>query len=399
MPLLNRRAAIVGVYTTEQARRMKKSSFSLQLEALRGAVEDAGLTMSDVDGLCTMAGSDHLGAEGEGGAKVAMAHQFWSAQLGGRPLNLVLHGAASAVLPKAAAAVSAGLADVVVMFYGKSGVQTGPAGTPMPIDRAPRVYEWSFAQSGAYMSTWYALWAQRYMHEFGVKREDLAEVAVFTRHHATLNPESVMGSKGDITVDDVMSARPICEPLHLLDCSIDNDGGYAIVVASEAVARNCRHKPVWIIGGAEGYYTDFYATIDDPWFPKDGKAVRAAADKAFGLAGVSRDDIDIAGLYDCFTITTIRDLEEMGFCELGEGAAFVKEGHCRLGGKLPTNTDGGLLSNSHAGNPDGMPTIEVVRQLRGQCGARQVLEAKLGVSLSQGWAVHGAAGVLVMAAD
>ena len=133
MSFSNRRAAIVGVYTTEQARRMKRSSFSLQLEALRGAVEDAGLTMSDVDGLGTMAGSDHFGVEGAGGARVAMAHQFWSAQLGGRPLNLVLHGAASAVLPKAAAAVSAGLADVVVMFYGKSGVQTGPAGTP--IDR------------------------------------------------------------------------------------------------------------------------------------------------------------------------------------------------------------------------------------------------------------------------
>ena len=397
MPLLNRRAAIVGVYTTEQARRMEKSSFSLQLEAIRGALDDAGLTLADIDGLGTMAGSDHLGAAGD--MNLALAHQFWAQQLGGRPLNLVVHGAAAAILPKAAAAISAGLADVVVMFYGKSGVQTGPSGTPMPTDHAPRVQEWSFAQSGAYMSTWYALWAQRYMHEFGITKEDLAEVAVFTRRHATLNPASLMGSRGEITVDDVLSSRPICSPLNLLDCSVDNDGGYAIVLASEAAAKNCRHKPVWIIGGGEGYYTDFYASIDDPWFPEDGKAVRAAADKAFGLAGVSRDDIDVAGLYDCFTITTIRDLEEMRFCKLGEGAAFVKEGHCKLGGKMPTNTDGGLLSHSHPGSPDGLPTIEVVRQLRGECGARQVADAKIGVSLSQGWAVHGAAGVLVMAAD
>jgi acetyl-CoA acetyltransferase len=237
------------------------------------------------------------------------------------------------------------------------------------------------------------------MHEFGVTSADLAEVAVFTRHHATLNPDSVMGRKGDITVDDVLNSRFICEPLHLLDCSIDNDGGYAVVIASAEVARSCRHEPVWVLGGAEAYYTDFYQTINDPWFPSEGKSVRKATDRAFGLAGVSRQDVDVAGLYDCFTVTTIRDLEEMGFCKLGEGADFVKEGHCRLGGSLPTNTDGGLLSNSHAGDPSGMHTIEVVRQLRGQCGQRQVPDAKIGVSLQQGWAVHGMASVLVMGTE
>jgi len=397
MTFANRRAAIVGVYTTEQARRIDRSSFSLELEAIRGAVEDAGLTLADVDGLAPMVGSDHLSAEN--GFNTTLAHQFWASQLGERPLNLVVHGGGSAQLPKVAAAVSAGLADVVVLFYGKGARYTGPVDNPAAAGRAPRVQEWSFAQSGAYMTTWYALWAQRYMHEFGATSADLAEVAVFTRHHATLNPASVMGSRGDLTVDDVLSSRSICDPLHLLDCSLNNDGGYAVVVASEEVARNCRNKPVWVLGGGEGYYTDFYATIDDPWFPDDGKAVRSAANKAFGLAGVSREDIDVANLYDCFTITTIRDLEEMGFCKLGEGAAFVKEGHCRLGGKLPTNTDGGLLSNSHAGDPAGMPTIEIVRQLRGEGGARQVPDAKIGVSLSQGWAVHGVAGVLVMGTD
>src|SRR5205823_4228909 len=162
----------------------------------------------------------------------------------------------------------------------------------------------------------YAMWARRYMHEFSVTHADLAEVAVFTRYHATLNPDSVMGRKGEITVEDVLASRYVCEPLHLLDCSIDNDGGYAVVIASAERARDCRQKPVWILGGS-----------------------------------------------------------------------------------MPANTDGGLLSNSHCGDPSGMHTIEVVRQLRGECGARQVPGARIGVSLQQGWAVHGMASTLVMAAD
>jgi len=120
---------------------------------------------------------------------------------------------------------------------------------------------------------------------------------------------------------------------------------------------------------------------------------------AFQIAGVSRDDIDVGGLYDCFTVTMLRDLEEMGFCKLGEGADYFKEGHTRLGGSMPCNTDGGLLSNSQCTHPSGMHTIEVVRQLRGECGERQVPDARIGISLAQGMAVHGRAGTLIMARD
>ncbi len=376
MPFPKRQAAIVGVYTTKQGKLPDRTSFSLQLEAIRGALDDAGLTIGDVDGLLPMAMTDIVPG--------TTAHQFWAEQLGERPLSLVETGGASGQLAKAAASIAAGLTDVAVLFFGRAGNLTGPRGTAVP-DRAPRVRDdWSFATAGGYMTSWYAMWARRYMHEFNVTNADLAEVAVFTRYHATLNPDSVMGRKGEITVDDVLASRYVCEPLHLLDCSIDNDGGYAVVVASQAVARSCRKKPVWILGGAEAYYTDFYATVNDPWFPNEGKAVRKATERAFGLAGIAHSEIDVAGLYDCFTITTIRNLEEMGFCKLGEGAAYVKEGHLRLGGSMPTNTDGGLLSNSHNGDPSGMHTIEVVRQLRGECGERQVPNPKIGVSLQQG---------------
>jgi acetyl-CoA acetyltransferase len=385
-----RQAAIVGVYTTRQGKLADQTSFSLQVEAMRGALDDAGLRLADVDSVVPMSGGAHVPGTN--------ANQFWAEQLGERPIRYWDTGGASGALARTSLAIAAGMCDVAVLFYGKAGSLVGPRGTARP-DEAPRVPDWDFATAGAYMTAWYALWAQRYMHEFGVTSEDLAEVAVFTRQHATLNPDSIMGGKGEITVDDVVSSRYICEPLHLLDCSLDNDGGYAVVLASPEVARSCRKKPIWILGGAQAAYTDYYVTINDPWFPEEGKAVRSSTNTAFAMAGISRDEIDVLGVYDCFTITTVRDLEEMGFCKLGEGAHYVKEGRCRLGGSMPTNTDGGLLSNSHAGDPSGMHTIEVVRQLRGECGARQVRDARIGVSLQQGWAIHGTASTLVMAND
>jgi acetyl-CoA acetyltransferase len=340
----SRQAAIVGVYTTEQARRLPRTSVSLQLEAVRGALDDAGLTPADVDGLLPMDPDPRPGAVSE--------HMYWAEQLGEHPMTFMETGIASGAIAKAAVAIAAGMANVAVLFYGKAGWQVGPGGQQTP-DRAPRVGEWGFETHGAYMTAWYAMWTQRYMHEFGYTEEDLAHVPVTHRYHATLNPASVMGSRGEITVEDVVGSRYIAEPLHLLDCSIDNDGGYAVVVASAEVARDCRKTPVWILGGAEAAHTDFYMSIQDPWFPPGGASVRRTADRAFAMAGVSREDIDVAGLYDCFSITMLRDLEELGFCGVGEGAAYVREGHTRLGGAMPCNTDGGLLSNSHVGNPAG----------------------------------------------
>src|SRR5207302_144969 len=175
------------------------------------------------------------------------AEQAWATQFGGRPLTFAEPGSPGTGLAKAALAISSGMCNVAVAFWGKSGFKLGPGGTPVP-DTAPRVPEWHYAIMGGGYAHFYALWAQRYMHEFGVTPEDLAQVAVTHRYHATLNPSSVMGGRGEITVDDVLSSRMICSPLHLLDCALDTDGGYAIVVASAEVARNCRKTPVWILG-------------------------------------------------------------------------------------------------------------------------------------------------------
>jgi acetyl-CoA acetyltransferase len=323
---------------------------------------------------------------------------FWAEQLGGRPLTFMSTGHAPGGLAKAAAAIEAGLCNVVVSFFGKAGWKVGPAGMVTPTS-AVRVPEWSFEMFGAYMTPLYALWAKRYMHEFGVSSEDLAQVAVVQREHATRNPVSLMGERGLLTVDEVMTSRMIADPLHLFDCALDNDGGWAIVLASAPIARDCRRKPIWVLGGGEAVYTDYYASLTRPWFPEEGHAVRKATDIAFAMSGIDRTDIDVAGLYDCFTVTFLRDLEEMGFCKIGEAGDFVREGHTRLGGSMPCNTDGGLLSNTHCGIPSGLHTIEVVRQLRGEAGERQVEDAQIGIALAQGRAVHGEAGVLILASD
>jgi acetyl-CoA acetyltransferase len=390
MAFPQRQAAIVGVYATKQAKKLTASSFELEMEAIKGAIADAGLTLADIDGVIPLNANPHVG-------RVSI-HQFWAEQLGERPLTLLESGLASGAIAKAAVAIAAGMCNVVVLFWGKSGWNLGPGGTPTP-DKAPRVDAWSFETFGGGYTHMYALWAQRYMHEFGVSAEQLAHVAVTHRYHATLNPDSVMGERGEITVGDVVDSRMVASPLHLLDCALDTDGGYALVIGSKAVAEGCRKKPVWVIGGAEAAYTDFYMTINDPWFPEEGKAVRKTGDLAFAMAGVTRDDVEVAGMYDCFTVTMLRNLEELGFCKLGEGGDYFAEGHTRLGGKMPSNTDGGLLSNSHCGHPSGLHTIEVVRQLRGEAGERQIPDPKIGLSLAQGVSVHGQAGTLIMAVD
>lgn len=387
MKFPQREAAIVGVYTTRQARGMDRTMWSLELEAIKGAIADAGLHHSQIDGLIPMAYDTPLNL-----------HMAWTEQLGGRPITYMDVGNGSSAVAKAANAIAAGMASVVVIFFANANNPNGPRQLKVT-GSAPRVDDFQFMVHGAYMSVWYAMWTRLYMEQFGVDQETLAEYPVQMRANAMLNPESIMGPRGPITVEDVLSSRMIASPLHLLECPLDNDGGYAMVVASKEIAMDCRKKPIWVLGGAEATYTDSYKTITAPWNDPKGAAVKRCTEMAFEMAGITHDEIDVAGLYDCFAVTVARDLEEMGFCKLGEGADYMKEGHLWAGGKMPTNTDGGLMANSHNGNPSGMHTIEVVRQLRGECGERQLDDPKIGVTLAQGWSVHGLAGTLVLAAD
>ena len=299
------------------------------------------------------------------------------AELLGHPIRFYANsnvGAAStaAGLNLAAYAVSHGLAEVVVIANAVAGRGEGYASASRDeavaaMAKLSGPYEYVY---GTTRMSDYATLAMRHMYEYGTTSEQLAEVSVAQRHGATLHPLSVHGHRGDLTVDDVVTSRMIADPLHLLDCCSINQGGGAIVVTTaDHVRANGRHAPVALLGYGEGHsHIDPNAVESLTEFP----AAKVAADTAFGMAGVSRDDIDVAGIADHFTIGVLTGLEDAGFCKKGEGGAFVDKGGIGLTGRLPTNTSGGFLSFSHAGSCGIFTLIELVDQLRGDAGGRQV---------------------------
>jgi acetyl-CoA acetyltransferase len=377
------RAAVAGVYMTPQGDLSDRTPESVYMECVKGALEDAGLTLADVDGLIGPA-PEGVGIRGSlpGGA---------FADLIGHPLKFhasssIGASAQSAGIGLAAMAIAQGVCEVVVIptvaagrARGYAGADRNAAVAAMAKLGSPYEYIWGTTRVADY-----AVVAQRHMHEFGTTPEQLAEVAVAERYGATLNPLSYMGHRGEITIDDVLSSRMIADPLHLLDCCVVNQGGGCVVMArTERVRSLGRHAPVTLLGWGEGHgYLDPNHLTD----LTDLYGGRVAADTAFGLAGVSRDDIDVAGISDHFTINVIIELENAGFCKRGEGGSFVEGGALKIGGRLPTNTGGGFLSCSHAASCGLFTLIEVVHQLRHEAGPRQVENARLGY-------VHGVGGV------
>jgi acetyl-CoA acetyltransferase len=230
------------------------------------------------------------------------------------------------------------------------------------------------------------------MFEFGTTPEQLAEIAVQTRYNASRNPEAMFSDP--ITVDDVLSSREICSPLHKLDCCIRSDGGGAVVLVSEERARDLPNEPVWILGAGEATSHHTMSSWEDF---TESPAKRSAA-RAFGMAGVKPDEIDVLQVYDSFTITVLLTLEAMGFCGKGEGGSFVEGGRLRIDGDLPTNTDGGGLSSNHPGMRGIFLIIEAVEQLRGEALGRQVRGAELAaVNGTGGW--FSSTGTLVLGVE
>ncbi|MGH7962688.1 MAG: acetyl-CoA acetyltransferase, partial [Candidatus Binatia bacterium] len=337
-----------------------KTQYQLMVESARGALEDAGLTIKDVDGLFTT----NVGAMGI----VSLAEHLNlnpdyldSNSLGGS--SFVSHTG------HAAAAIAAGYCNVALIVYGsmwssdRFAVGTGGLGSGDP----PEQFENSF---GATLIGSYGLAAQRHMHEFGTTSEQLAEIAVTMRRHATLNPLAKF--RDPITVEDVLASRMISSPLHLLDCCMVSDGGGAIVVTSAERARDLKKKPISILGAAETCYHTSAGMRD-----LTDAAAKQTGPKALARAGVTHKDFDMAMIYDSFTITVCITLESLGFCKKGEGGAFAQNGRIGLGGELPINTDGGGLSSNHPGMRGIFLVIEATKQLRGECDERQVKDCRL----------------------
>jgi acetyl-CoA acetyltransferase len=222
----------------------------------------------------------------------------------------------------------------------------------------------------------YAMLAQRHMQEFGTTSLQLGEVAVACRKHASMNPNAQFQTP--ISLEDHQNSRYVAEPLHLLDCCPVSDGGAAVIVTSVERARDLKQKPVQILGLGQGH-PSWEVPQRAQWTTSGAKA---SGELAFKMAGLGPKEMDFAELYDCFSIVPIVTLEDYGFCEKGEGGAFVSGGRIQVGGEFPINTSGGLLGET--GMPGMQHILEGVRQLRGQCGPRQVQDAKLGIISNQG---------------
>ena len=362
-------AAIIGAAESDiGAVAANMSPIDLMAQGIHRALADCGLQLKDVDGVfcaCTQARTSAMSLCEYLHLPAAYTD---STIVGGSSFEVhVAH---------AQAALAAGLCSVAVIAYGSTQRTVGRRQASV---REYNPYETPFRPF--LPATAYALAASRHMHEFGTTREQLAEVAVAAREWALLNP--VAWEKKPLTVADVLSARPISDPFTVRDCCLVTDGGGAIVMVSADRAKGMAKRPVYVLGCGQAITHASISSMPD--LTKTGARESGAA--AYRMARMRETDIDVLALYDAFTINTILFLEDLGFCPKGEGGRFVAGGRIGPKGSLPVNTNGGGLSYCHPGMYGLFLLIEAVRQLRGECGARQVAQAETAL-------VHGNGGVL-----
>ena len=369
------RVAIVGAAEADEHGKLPhKSAFQLHAEAARNALADAGLGKDDVDAVF----SAGLWMGSETAEYLGIRPRYVDGtQIGG--CSFIAH------VQHAMVAIAAGVCEVALITHGESGAsRIGMPGTRFGADSFRLQFEVPFGLAGP--PTGYALAAARHMHEFGTTGEQLAEVAVATRKWASLNPRALM--RDPLTIDEVLSSRLISWPLRLLDCCLVTDAGGAVVVTSAERAHDCQGKPVYVLGTGEASTHVMVSQMPDfaRW-----DAARLAGERAFEMAGVTHADVDVAQFYDAFTIVPIMGLEALGFCQPGEGGPFVAGQRTAPGGDFPMNTNGGGLSYTHSGMYGMFTLVEAVRQLRGECGPRQVADARIALC-------HGLGGMFSAAA-
>jgi acetyl-CoA acetyltransferase len=373
-------AAIAGVAESDLGRVAPKTALQLQAEAARAALTEAGLTFADVDGLFS-AGGDGYAPTLAIGEYLGIRPRFTdSTSIGGS--SFVAHAG------HARTAIGAGLCEVALITYGSTPRSAGGR----PLGRGGGV-----AGPAQFERVWglpepvggYALAATRHMHVYGTTAEQLAEVAVATRRWASLNERAYM--RDPITVQDVLASRWIAEPLHLLDCCLVTDGGGAVVIVSAERARDLPRPPIWVLGHGESHTHMGIASMPDL---TTTPAVHSGA-AAFAMSGLRPGDVDVAEIYDSFTITVLLSLEALGFCAPGESGPFVSGQRTAPGGDFPLNTNGGGLSYCHPGMYGIFTLIEATRQLRGECGVRQVEGARVALASGTGGVLSSAATLLL----
>jgi acetyl-CoA acetyltransferase len=357
---LSGRAAIAGIGATEFSKDSGRSELRLAAEAVRAALDDAGLAPADVDGLVTFTQDTNTETAVAREVGIPQLKFFSRIHYGG--------GAACATVQQAAMAVATGVAEVVVCyraFNERSGqrfgqVMSGLADAPTSsgVDAS-----WSYPMGLSTPAAWVAMVARRYMHTYGATSEDFGRVAVADRRHAATNPKAWFYGK-PITLAEHQASRWVAEPLHLLDCCQESDGGVAIVVTTPERARDLRHPAVVVRAAAQGSGADqfvmtSYYRDELTGLPEMG----IVADQLWGQAGLTPQDVQVAVLYDHFTPFVLIQLEELGFCPRGEARDFIRDGAIELGGRLPVNPHGGQLGEAYIHGMNGI--AEAVRQVRG----------------------------------
>jgi acetyl-CoA acetyltransferase len=378
---LREKAAVTGIGETAYLRGSGKSAFQLQVEASLTAIKDAGLTPRDIDGIIPIG---ITGAPAE-----EFVTNFGIADLRFSALTPMGGASSIAAIQCAAAAIAAGICNHVLIAAGRNSFLGARAG--VRIHEMPQfhfVTEFELPLGAIAPAQLYAPMARRHMELYGTTSRQLGEIAVSTRAHALLNDNAVM--KKPITLEDHQNSRMIADPFRLLDCSLESDGGAAFVVSAAQRAKDMRQPATYVMGIAEGHPDSPSSITQRSDMTRLGMA--KAAPKAFAMAGVSHEDIDVAEVYDCFTWVVLCQLEDMGFCKKGEGGAFVEGGRLRLNGALPTNTHGGLLSQAHMLGLNHV--VELVRQLRGQAGRAQVAGAEIGLATGYGDLGDGAIAIM-----
>lgn len=378
------KAAIAGIGATDFSKDSGRSELRLAAEAVTAALEDAGLTPADVDGLVSFTMDTNTEIAVARAAGIGELKFFSRIHYGG--------GAAAATVQQAAMAVATGVAEVVVCyraFNERSGMRFGQVNTALvnQVNSSGTDNAFSYPHGLSTPAGFVAMVAQRYMHDYGATSEDFGRIAVVDRKHAAVNPNAFFYDK-PITLEDHQASRYIAEPLHLLDCCQESDGGQAIVVTTPERAKDLKHGGVTIAAAASGAGEDQY--IMTSYYRPDLAALPEmglVGDQLWAQAGLRPEDMDAAILYDHFTPYVLMQLEELGFCGRGEAKDFVREaGALEVGGRLPLNTHGGQLGEAYIHGMNGI--AEGVRQLRGSsvnqvsCAEKVLVTAGTGVPTS-----------------
>jgi acetyl-CoA acetyltransferase len=375
-----RKASICGVGQSRQGKLPDETPVTLAAEALRNALEDSGIHKSEIDGLMTLPGT--------ASPEAAKNYLVLGERLGINPRftgSLVMGGAsAGACVELAAMAVQNGMAKVVACIFADTARTSGN----------------KFGAAAGGEDTW-AVWGmlgnaansalgvRRHMALYGTRSEQLGWIAVTCRRHASMNPNAVM--RDPITLEDHQKSRLIVDPLHMLDCCLISDGAVCILVTSPERARDCKKKPVSILGMGQGHTMENLRAPDWWYLPHQAECIAAA----YKMAGVGPTDIDVAQLYDNFTVAVLFWLEHAGFCKRGEAGPYVEGGtRIALGGDgIPINTAGGNLSESYM--QGWLHVVEGVRQVRGECGARQVKRAEICLVTGRGMTLNTASAMIL----